>query len=403
MDSESANGAMHVAPEIVTLTDLLVWVGERKRLIAASVAGLTLIAAVLSFLLPHTYVSRLTLLPPSNQGVSANTAALAALGSLGGLASLGAKAPDELYVSLLRSDSVLRALDRKFDLRKRIGADTFDELKLKVDEIIRVSSDKKSGLITVEVEDRDAAFAADVANAHFSELTSMLSRLAVGEAQQRRAFFEGQLQLSKDRLASAENALQRLQEQTGLIVPDKQSEAMFQMLGALRAQIAAKEIQIRVARSTLTEANPSFRQLVQELEGLRLELRRQETATDARPDALPSVGVSGLPESGLAYVRARRQLKIEEALLEGLLKQLEVARLDEAKEGPALQLVDLAAAAERKSRPRRATIIGATFALSLIAALAMACIGGYLRDRGDVRAQNRLRQAWRLAFHSPPK
>ena len=74
---------------------------------------------------------------------------------------------------------------------------------------VRVASDKKSGLISVEVDDKDPKFAADLANAHVPEVTKLLGRLAVSEAQLRRVFFEKQLNETKENLVKAEQTLQR--------------------------------------------------------------------------------------------------------------------------------------------------------------------------------------------------
>ena len=61
--------------------------------------------------------------------------------------------------------------------------------------------------------------------------------------------------------------------------------------------------------------------------------------------------VGRLPEAGIEYVRARREVKLQESLLEVMLRQFETAKLDEAKEGPALQQVDIALPPDRKSKP----------------------------------------------------
>ena len=107
------------------------------------------------------------MLAPGSQQQSGSAAALAALGSLGGLAGgLGAKSPDELYVALLKSDSVQRALAERFDLKAHYDVDTFETLRKVLPSYIRIASDKKSGLITVEVDDESPKFAADLANAH---------------------------------------------------------------------------------------------------------------------------------------------------------------------------------------------------------------------------------------------
>src|SRR3989442_16042844 len=100
----------------VSLVDVLTWLGESKRVIAAVTVAAAAGSLAVAFMLTPVYTARASLLPPGSQQQSSSAAALAALGSLGGLAGgLSAKTPDELYVALLKSDSVARALDERFD------------------------------------------------------------------------------------------------------------------------------------------------------------------------------------------------------------------------------------------------------------------------------------------------
>ena len=94
---------------------------------------------------------------------------------------LGAKTPDELYVALLKSDSLTRALDERMGLRKHYKLANFESLRKSLPAFVRIASDKKSGVITVEVDDEDAKFAADLANGHYEEVSKVLSRLAVSD------------------------------------------------------------------------------------------------------------------------------------------------------------------------------------------------------------------------------
>ena len=171
----------------VSLLELLTWIGEGKKLIAGVTVAVALGAVGVSLLLPNEYTARVTMLPPGSQQQSSSGAALAALGALGGLgglSGLAAKTPDELYVALLKSDSLQRALADRFDLKARWEVKTYEELRKAFPQHVRVSADKKSGVIAVEVDDQQPAFAADLANAYTSEVAKLLSRLAVTEAQQ---------------------------------------------------------------------------------------------------------------------------------------------------------------------------------------------------------------------------
>lgn len=262
-----------------SLVGLLTWLGEGKRLIGG-VTGVALVGslAVALLLLAPVYTARTTLLPPGSQQQSGSAAALAALGALGGLAGgLGAKTPDELYVALLKSDSVYRELDQQFKLRERYELKSFEALRKALPKFVPVWSDKKAGVIAVEVDDEDPKFAAELANAHVPEVTRLLSRLAVSEAQLRRVFFEAQLQTTKENLIKAERDLQRVQEKSGVIVLDKQAEALIGGAAQIRAQIAEREVQLRVLRGSATDQNPDAPAPSSEARALRGELARMES------------------------------------------------------------------------------------------------------------------------------
>jgi len=386
----------------VSLTEVLTWLGESKRQIAAVTATIAIGALVVALLLPPIYTARASFLAPGSQQQSGSAAALAALGSLGGLASgLAAKTPDDLYVALLKSDSVLRGLDAKFDLKKHYDVDTHETLRRVVPGFIRVSADKKSGVISVEVDDKDKNFAADVANAHEAEVTKLLGRLAVSEAQLRRVFFEKQLQDTKENLVKAEQALRGVQEKSGVIVLDKQAEALITNAALLRAQIAEREVQLKVLRTSSTEQNPAVIRLNSELHALRTELSRMESAQGGSPGSAVDMPVGKLPEAAVDYVRARRELKLQETLLEGMVRQYEIAKLDEAKEGPTLQQVDIAQPPDHKSKPSRALIVLVSALVALLAASAAVVVRRYFalrraRDPIASAAWRGLVRAWRV-------
>jgi tyrosine-protein kinase Etk/Wzc len=384
----------------VALTDVLAWLGERKLLVLSVTVLAAIASIVFALLLPPIYTARTTFLAPGSQQQSGSVAALAALGSLGGLAGgIGVKSPDELYVALLKSDSVQRALDQRFDLKAHYDVPTYEALRKTLPSYIRVSSDKKSGVIVVEVDDKDPKFAAELANAHDGEVTKLLGRLAVSEAQLRRVFFEKQLKDTKENLIKAEQALQAVQEKSGVIVLDKQAEALIAAAALVRAQITEREVQLKVLRTSATEQNPAVIQLNSELRALRSELARMESAQGGAAGSAVDMPVGKLPEAAVDYVRARRELKLQETLLESMVRQYEIAKLDEAKEGPALQQVDVAVPPDAKSKPARSLIVIAATLLGLVLSSMWVVLRGYLElvrraDPSASAAWRTLAQAW---------
>ncbi len=388
----------------VGLTEALTWIGEGKRRIATTVVAVGIVALIGALLWPKTYTARATLLAPGSQQQGGSAAALAALGSLGtlGLGSgLSAKTPDELYVALLKSDSVQRALADRFDLKTRYEVSSYEALRKTMPNYVRVAADKKSGLISVEVDDEEPKFAADLANAHAGEITKVLGRLAVSEAQLRRVFFEKQLGETKEKLVRAEQNLRSVQEKSGVIVLDKQAEALIAGAAQVRALIAEREVQLKVLRTSATDQNPDVIRLGSELRALRSELARMESTTQGgNAGSAVDMPVGKLPEAGIEYVRARRELKLQETLLETMIRQFEAAKLDEAKEGAVLQTVDMAQPPDRKSKPS-----GLLVTLGAMAAALLLSTGAVVTTRyrawsraqfpEDAPARAALAHAWR--------
>ena len=386
----------------ISLTELLTWVGEGKRLIATATVIAAVVGAGLAMLLPKSYTAHATMLAPGSQAQSGSAAALAALGSLGGLVGGAAsKSPDELYVALLKSDSVERALAERFDLKTRYNVKNLEGLRKAMPDYIKISSDKKSGLIMVDVDDEEPKFAADLANAHVGEVTKVLGRLAVSEAQLRRIFFQKQMDETKENLIKAEQSLRTVQEKSGVIVLDKQAEALITSAAQLRAMIAEREVQMKVLRTSATDQNPDVMRLNSELRAMRAELARMESRTGGADGSAVDIPVGKLPEAGIEYVRARRELKLQETLLEAMVRQLESAKLDEAKEGQSLQQVDIALPPDQKSKPSRLLItLGAALAALLLSTLYVVTrrYGVWSREQfpEDAQARAALARAWRL-------
>jgi capsule polysaccharide export protein KpsE/RkpR len=129
-------------------------------------------------------------------------------------------------------------------------------------------------LISIEIDDKDPQFAADLANAHVQELQQLLARLAVTEAQQRRAFFEKQLSLVQAKMIAAEQALRATGVNSSVLKSNPTSAVAA--VAALKAQVTAQEVKVGAMRGYLADTAPDFKQALNELSNLRAQLAKQE-------------------------------------------------------------------------------------------------------------------------------
>lgn len=377
----------------ISLLDLLHTVVDNLRLLVLGPLAVGLAALGISFLIPPTFTATTQFMPPQQQQ-SAAAAMLQSLGALGGLAGAasGIKNPNDQFVSFLKSRTLQDALIERFQLQERYEKKFLQDTRQKLTENARISSGK-DGLIKVEVDDHDPAFAAVLANAHVQELTLLLGRLAVTEAQQRRVFFEKQLKDAKDRLTQAEQALQASGVNVSALKANP--EAAVTALAELQASITAQEVKVASMRGYLTENAPDFRQALTELNALRAQLRKVEASQ-------PKTGADGDSD----YVAKFRDFKYHETLYELFAKQYELARVDESREGAVIQVVDVAQAPEKKSKPKKAMIAALATLASGFALLLFVFVRQALRNaEQDAEAATKLQQlraAWRRALGRPP-
>jgi len=365
----------------ISLLDLLIVLAEKKHIILWTTAIFAILAIITSLILPKRYTATVTLLPPQ-QNSSVGSGVASQLGSLGGFAALagttlGIKNPNDMYVALFKSRTVEVAMAQRFGLMQEYRAKyLYDAAKI-FESHTQVEADPKDGLIRITVDDSDARRAAALANGYVEEFRDLSQHLATTEAAQRRLFFEQQLEQAKDNLGNAEEALKQTQQTTGVLEPAGQMRALIEAATSLRAQIAAKEVEIDSMRTYETDENSQMVQAQQELQGLRTQLAKLG-GSGGGPDADLMLPQGKVPEADLEYLRKVRDVKYYETMFDILARQFEVAKLDEAKQGALIQVVDAAVPPDKRSFPRRtlivivATLVG--FVVGLIAALSLAAI-----------------------------
>jgi uncharacterized protein involved in exopolysaccharide biosynthesis len=371
----------------ISLLDLLQTIVDNLRLLLLGPLAVGLAALGISFAVAPTFTATVKFLPPQQQQ-SAAASMLASLGGLGGIAgaAAGLKNPADQYLSFMKSNSVQDALIDRFKLQERYETKFKTDTRTSLTGSTRASSGK-DGLITVEIDDKDPKFAADLANAHVDELQKLLAKLAVTEAQQRRAFFEKQLGQVKDKMITAEQAL-RATGISGNVLKSNPTAAVAGV-AALQAQVTAQEVKVGAMRGYLAETAPDFKQAMNELGSLRAQLAKQEKDQPA---------ASGQGD----YVTKYREFKYQEALFELFARQFEMAKVDESREGAVIQVLDAAQPPERKSKPKKAQIaiiatLAAGFALLLFVFIRQA-LRNAGQDPESASKLARLQASWRKAL-----
>jgi uncharacterized protein involved in exopolysaccharide biosynthesis len=344
----------------VSLIEALMQLVRHKRLILMVTGSVILLGILYCLSLPTLYTSTTKIMTPQQTQSSAallmSQLTNAGGGSLAAVTGggLGLKNPNDQYLGLLGSRPVADAIIQEFGLSNEYRSKDMTAARKTLAGRTQMTTEK-SGFLAVSVTDSDKQRAAEIANAYTEQLRIITKTLAVTEASQRRLFYEQQLQQSREALLAAELAFQQVQQQKGLIQLDAQARAMIESLAALRAQVAAKQVEVQALRSYATEQNPDVQLAERELSTLEAEETNLEQHNQV--PGIAGLGLGNVPAAGLEYVRAAHEVQYQQALFDMLMKQYDAAKLDESKDAAIIQVVEPAIAANQKSSPHRLLIL----------------------------------------------
>ena len=359
-----------------------------KKLVWITAAAIILLASLVALLLPQRYTATVVLLPPQQSG-STGAAMMAQMNNLGAIASaaggMSIKNPNDQQVALLKSRTVEDAMVARFHLQQLYHRNYQSTTRKRWEKVTKIDNGLKDGLIRLSVTDQDPHRAADLANGWVEEYQRFTATLAITEASQRRLFFERQLNAAHEDLLRAEEEMKQTEQRTGVIEIEGQSRAMIASAAVLRGQLAAKQVEIKAMREFAADQNPDLMRAEQELAGMEGQLAAMNAASDrSTGDLIAPKGT--VTQAGLDYTRAMREVKYRETIQDLLTRQYEGARVDEARQGALIQIVDPAVAPDRPSPYRFWVLLGA-----LLGALPLAMLAAWAAQILEIMRRTRRR------------
>jgi capsule polysaccharide export protein KpsE/RkpR len=394
-----ANDAAPVAaapsPDWVVRAALL-W--QHRRMLGRVTAISFVVGLGIAFAIPKRYTAVASIMPPSQQSTGATLiAALAGrtgLGSLGSLAGglLSGQPTTPLYEDLLKSQTVSGHLIDKFHLQQLYRKHYRFTTAKRLASLTTIADDKKSGVITIAVEDTDPARARDMAQAYLDELNNLLTQTSTSSARQERIFIEGRLRTVGADLEQAQLALSEFSSKNSTIDIKEQTRGMVDAGARVQGELLVEQSGLQSLRQIYGDGNIRVRETQARIASLQRDLKNM-VGTSA-PLASGDAGAEGatddaedkgelypplrqLPRLAVPYADLYRSVKVQETVYELLTQQYEMARIEEAKDIPVVAVIDPPQVPEKKSFPPRLWL---TLLLTLVS-FATASAAVLVRDR----------------------
>jgi uncharacterized protein involved in exopolysaccharide biosynthesis len=373
--------------ELMLLAPPAKWVGratllwEHRQLLVRVTAVALVLSIVTAFVVPKRYKATARIMPPDQQGSGAmllaalagHSGGVGSLGSLGGLAGLFAGHPTSaLYENLLESGTVEGRLIDRFHLqqvyRTRYRFTTAKHLA----RLTTVTDDKKSGVITIAVQDTDPVRARDLAQAYLDELNNLLTRTSTSSAHRERMFIESRLHSVGLDLERAQLALSEFASKNSAIDIKEQTRGLVDAGARVQGELLVEQSGLQSLRQIYGDGNVRVRETEARIAALQDDLKKMTGSSAPLPPedpgddrAAPGADDKGvlypplrqLPRLAVPYADLYRRVRVQETVFELLTQQYEIARIEEAKDVPVVTIIDPPGVPERKSFPPRLLLI----------------------------------------------
>jgi uncharacterized protein involved in exopolysaccharide biosynthesis len=359
---------------------------QRRRFIIVNTLIVTLLAVVISLILPRTYRSKATILPPESESPLAGLAGLSAghiAMAVTNFALPLMATPSDLYASMLESETILKtvvdSLNLKSVYKSKTDWDAVPELKKNVK--VRV---EREGIITIEVDAKDRQLSANIANLLVSTLDRFNRRIQNQKGSEFSSFLERRLAETDSSLTQAQTTLRKFQESHRAISLELQSQALIKNLAEQKALLTSAEIELELLKKTLYPDHPELLRKQMEVREYRSKLKSIEDGASNQADSILSaldIPLSQIPDLSLRFAILTRNAKIQELTYELLSQQLEMARLQKHRDTPTIMVLDAARPPELAVKPKKRMIVIAAFLLSAILS-SMIVVG---RERFDAQ------------------
>jgi capsule polysaccharide export protein KpsE/RkpR len=357
------------------------WYFRTRLLVFVLLGGI--VSGFLCFFIPK-YESTAQIMPPDSSPSGLAALALPALSKMPGLAGLasdllGTKNSTAVFMKILESRTVQDDLIARFDLRKHYNIRYWEDTRKKLDSRTTISEDKKSGIISLAVRDRDPQFASTLAAAYVEELDKVVARVSTSSARRERIFIEQRLNEQRALLDDSERKFSRFASSTMALDVPEQTKVSVEAAAKLQGELIAVRSQLEGLQQIYTGENYRVKVLRARAAELERSLAKMNsgalTTGGAQDPANPYPSVKSLPVLGVEWVDLYRTNKVNETVFELLTQQYEMAKIQEAREIPTVKVLDPPSTPEKRYPRPWMLLIG-----GLLGGLTVGCTETWARD-----------------------
>lgn len=332
-----------------------------------------ILSAGISLILPKTYRATAVVVPPNDQDRFSPFALFSEISELPtGLFGQGAN-PISMFRAILESRTLLTNVAEKFDLQKFYDVEDIEktieelasstEIEVTEESTIRISVSVKTPFLPDSLEEDYAKkTSARLTNEFVTQLDIINRSLSNQQSRSNRLFIEQRHREVMKNLAASEDSLMNFKEKYGVIALEEQVIASIEIASIYESELGIAEMKYNVLKSTVGKNNPEVKRTKLEIEQLKKKISSiysndSDSEIDSKSNNKFFPLFVDIPELGKDYIRAERDMRVQDLIFKFITQELEKAKIEEARDTPTVQIIDFAIPPIKKHAPTRSLLV----------------------------------------------
>lgn len=347
------------------LFDYLKILYKRKNIIGLIVMIGTVCVIVYSLIVPKTYLSYAVIMPISGKGMNTTISATGSLGGLAALAGVGGGTPQNLqFLALLKTRTLAERVIENCDLIPLLSnggkqADiSMENLTGDLLSHLDFTNEMKSGVLTITAEFQNPMTAAYVVNCYAQGLQQFINENTFTVAKRYRIFIGEQLYQNKKQLIESGKELNEFYKGNRISSIDSKIDVPLE----IELDYKSFKNDNLIVDSEMQSKMETLKKQKEEVDDFLEKINVENVSTD---DKQYKNIIRSVPQHVyLQYLTLRRNLLTQINTL--LTQNYEMAKMEEAKDELAFQVIDPGRVPETRFKPKRRKMVMTGFIVSLL-------------------------------------
>lgn len=314
------------------------------------------------------------------------------LGGLGQMLGTQSAGNSDLLFEFIQSQDIVERIDNNFDLISHYSqtwpwdpvfsvwpSATVEELRNFWQRMVRITYDKSSGIILVEVRARSPEAAREIASEIVRQSELMINTLNAAARRDSVSNADIDLDVALSQLRSAREQLIEFQARTQIIDPQADMQGRMGVLGNFQQQLAQALVDFDLLTQTADRADPRVLQLERRIAAIEDRIAQERQSFAAQNVTVEN---TDYPTLLAQYEGLRVDLLFAEESYRSALTARTMARTNAERQQLYLATFIAPTLAQKSEYPQRLLLISLTTFFALLFWSALALVYYSLRDRG---------------------